>query len=46
MNIKPEELVENKYELLDQLDHKELVPFIQTYMKKRTKYAFFITFLM
>jgi hypothetical protein len=41
MNIKPEELVVNNYELLDQLDHKELVPFIQTYMKKRTKYAIF-----
>lgn len=41
MKLRPEELTENKYVLLDQLGHKELVPFIQTYMKKRTKYVFF-----
>ena len=39
MNIKPNELIENNYVLLDKLGHKELVPFIQTYMKKRTKYS-------
>lgn len=39
MKIRPEELSENNYVLLDQLDHKELVPFVQTYLKKRTKYS-------
>ncbi len=39
MKIRPEELAENGYELLDQLRHQELVPFIGTYMKKRTKYS-------
>lgn len=41
MKIKPGELSENGYFLLDKLEHKELVPFIQTYMKKRTKYSVF-----
>ncbi len=41
MKIKPDELYENGYFLLDELGHKELVPFIQTYMKKRTKYSVF-----
>lgn len=41
MKIKPEELSENGYFLLDELGHKELVPFIQNYMKKRTKYSVF-----
>ncbi len=39
MKIKPEELSENGYVLIDSLGHKELVPFIQTYMKKRTRYS-------
>lgn len=39
MKIKPEELAENGYVLIDSLGHKELVPFIQTYMKKRTWYS-------
>lgn len=39
MKIRPEELEEKGYAKLDELDHKELVPFIQTYMKKRTKYS-------
>ncbi len=41
MKIKPEELTENGYVLLDKLGHKELVPFIRTYMKKRTRYSVF-----
>ncbi|MBK8644354.1 MAG: DUF3267 domain-containing protein [Saprospiraceae bacterium] len=41
MKIRPEELTENGYVLLDKLGHKELVPFIRTYMKKRTKYSVF-----
>lgn len=39
MKLRPEELSENGYILLDQLGHNELVPFIQTYMKKRTKFS-------
>lgn len=31
MKIKPEELTENNYVLLDKLGHKELVSFIRTY---------------
>ncbi|MBV5314302.1 MAG: DUF3267 domain-containing protein [Prolixibacteraceae bacterium] len=41
MKIKPDELTDNGYVLLDQLEHKELVPFIRIYMKKRTKYSVF-----
>jgi len=41
MNIKPDQLTENGFVLLDKLEHTELVPFIQTYMKKRTKYSMF-----
>jgi hypothetical protein len=39
MNIEPEKLTENGYVELDRLSHQDLVPFIRTYMKKRTKYA-------
>jgi len=39
MKIKPEELSANGYVLLDQLGHKELVPFVRTYIYKRTKYS-------
>ena len=41
MRIRPEELTNNGYILLDKLGHKELVPFIRTYIKKRTKYSVF-----
>lgn len=41
MKIRPEELTENGYVLIDKLEHKELVPFIRTYMKKRTTYSVF-----
>jgi hypothetical protein len=41
MKIRPEELTDKGYFLLDKLAHKELVPFIQTYIKKRTKYSIF-----
>jgi hypothetical protein len=41
MKIRPDELRENGYILLDKLGHKELVPFIRTYMKKRTRYSVF-----
>lgn len=39
MRLNPSELYNNGYQLLDQLDHKELVPFIRTYIKKRTKFS-------
>jgi hypothetical protein len=39
MKITPEQLTQKGYTLLDQLGHKELVPFIRAYMNKRTKYA-------
>ncbi len=39
MKIKPDELSENGYVLIDKLEHKELVQFLRTYMKKRTKYS-------
>ena len=41
MKIKPEELADNGYVLMDELGHMELVPFIRTYMKKRTRYSIF-----
>jgi hypothetical protein len=41
MNIHPEELTKKGYAQLDELKHEELVPFIQLYIKKRTKYAVF-----
>ncbi|MBK7234059.1 MAG: hypothetical protein IPH93_17790 [Saprospiraceae bacterium] len=41
MKIRPEELTENGYVLHDNLGHKELAPFILTYIKKRTKYSVF-----
>lgn len=44
MKIRPEDLTENGYVLLDKLEHNDLVPFIRTYMKKRTKYALFYYF--
>ncbi len=43
MKLRPEELTENGYTLLDSLGHKEIVPFIRTYIKKRT---FFSTFYL
>ena len=41
MKIRPDELTENGFVLLDKLGHKELVPFIRTYIKKPTKYSVF-----
>ena len=36
MIIKPEELKQNGYELLDKLDHKELIPFVKKYLNRWT----------
>jgi hypothetical protein len=43
MNIKPEELTNNGYVLIDELGHKELIPFVKTYLKKRTPISLFYT---
>jgi hypothetical protein len=36
MVLKPEELKEHGFTLLDSLDHQQLIPFIQLYLKKNT----------
>ena len=36
MKINPKDLADNGYTLLDKLDHKELVPFVRMYLKKKT----------
>ncbi len=41
MKLRPDELSATGYVLLDKLGHKELVPFIRTYLKKRIKYTVF-----
>ncbi|WP_336518171.1 DUF3267 domain-containing protein [Pollutibacter soli] len=41
MKIGTEELTAHGYEELETLNHKELVPFIQKYLKKRTAYSVF-----
>lgn len=43
MKIRPEDLTHQGFVLLDKLDHKELVSFIQTYIKKKTKISLFYT---
>ncbi|MBC7937551.1 MAG: DUF3267 domain-containing protein [Rhizobacter sp.] len=44
MKIKPGKLATNGYHLLDYLDHRELIPFVRTYLKKRTTISLFYTF--
>jgi hypothetical protein len=44
MKITPEELADNGYVLIDNLEHKELIPFVRTYLKKRTPILLFYTF--
>jgi Putative zincin peptidase len=44
MKIKPEELIANNYILLDSLSHKELVPFVNKYMKKITAFSLIYLF--
>jgi hypothetical protein len=39
MNLEPHDLGRNGYVELDRLGHQELVPFIRTYMKKRTTFS-------
>ncbi len=39
MNIKPEELKAHGYELIERLDHMELIPFVRKYMKTKTRFS-------
>ncbi|WP_128544377.1 DUF3267 domain-containing protein [Larkinella soli] len=39
MKLSPDQLESAGYVLMERLDHRELVPFIQTYLKKRTFYS-------
>lgn len=39
MQLHPQELDKNGYQLLDQLEHNNIIPFIRTYLKKRTKFT-------
>jgi hypothetical protein len=41
MKVKPEQLPEIGYFLIDKLEHKELIPFIRKYLNKRTYTSFF-----
>lgn len=36
MKLNPEELSAPQYALLERIDHKDMIPFVQTYMKKWT----------
>jgi hypothetical protein len=40
MNLAPETLSNNGFTLLDKLEHNELIPFVKTYSKKKTKAAY------
>jgi hypothetical protein len=39
MNLQPEQLSEHGYELMEELNHQEIIPFVRTYIKKRTPSA-------
>jgi hypothetical protein len=41
MNLKPERLEENGYILLDEMNHKDIVPFVKIFLHKRTWYSSF-----
>jgi hypothetical protein len=43
MELKPEELKEHGFMLLDSLDHQQLIPFVQKYLKKNTSIAWIYT---
>lgn len=44
MKLKPEQLIDKGYILLDSLEHKELIPFINSYLYKQTRFSFFYLF--
>jgi hypothetical protein len=39
MKLKPEELTDKGYVLLNTLEHQELIPFVNTYLKKWTRFS-------
>jgi len=39
MNLKPDTVESNGYMLLNRLEHMELVPFVRTYINKRTRFS-------
>ena len=41
MKLKPEELEENGYVLLDEMNHAEIVPFVKKFLHKRTWFSSF-----
>lgn len=41
MNLKPEELEENGYVLLDRMNHQDIKPFVKIFLNKRTWFSFF-----
>lgn len=43
MKLNPSDLENNGFKLQDELGHKELIPFVRSYMKKRTFYTVFYT---
>lgn len=44
MNLKPEELETLGYELVDSLDHQDIIPFVKKYLKAKTLFSFLYTF--
>ena len=43
MRIKPDELENEGFVLKESLEHKELIPFVRLYLKKKTKISSFYT---
>lgn len=43
MKLQPAELAEHGYVLLDKLGHQELIPFVRTYLQKKTPISLFYT---
>ncbi len=41
MNLKPGELVQSGYELIERLEHQDLIPFVKKYMGVKTFYSRF-----
>ena len=41
MKLKPEELEENGYTLLDEMNHIDIVPFVRKFLHKRTWFSSF-----
>ncbi len=39
MTIKPGDLQQNGYTLLERLEHHDIIPFVKSYLKKRTRFS-------